>query len=474
MCGITGIVSKNRNVLPDILDLAAAQNNRGAQGCGAAVFDGKETRFYYGIGKISEGFSEQNQEKWGKLVGFAATVQTLYSTVGRGGKKPQPKTQQPIPFCHNGMVGAVSHNGNLVELQNLRRQAKRAGYKFKSNISDTEVIAALLSISKKRDFLEALLEVLKKIEGKGSFSLVILYGDKIYGVRDQNGIRPLCIIKKNGKNSDHDSYILASESCVFPTLEATRFVREVGIGELVVIGSSGIENSIQWTNKTKSAFCVCELIYLSHPASKYSGRSVYSFRKKAGAMSAKKHPAEVDVVVPVPESGRGYNDGWAEESGVPSNDGLIKSRYPRKGTNRTFMDSREVNKGSRQNPLQAICDVMEDKRVLLVEDSIFRASVAPAVIKMSREHGLARQLHVRVCSPPACFRCHLGLDTATKKELVAANMTVGQIRDKVLHCDSLEYLTVNELKQVLVEMGFSPNDFCLGCFTGEYPVPPPK
>ena len=473
MCGVIGVVSRGRNVLGDGIILLNAENNRGEQACGAVASDGHRIRSYYGRGKVAEVFGPRDESRWSKLVGSVCVLHTLYSTIGSKKGKKQPMTRQPVVFRFRGLRGAISHNGNLVKdrLCGLRKKARRAGYKFKSKTSDTEVIAALLSISKKANFLEALTEVLKLIEGKGSFSLVVLYGEKIYGVRDQNGNRPLCIIRKNGKDGAQDSYILASESSVFPSLEATRFIRDVDMGEVVVLGPEGIERSLKWTDKTKSAFCVCELVYSGHPASRHFGKSIYAFRVKAGEISAKNHPVDADVIVPVPESGRGYGDGFSSACGKPCREGLVKTRY---GT-RTFMTTRGENRRLKQaTNLQALPDVMGGKKVCLVEDSVFRASVGPPVVKMSREHGMARAVHLRICSPMVRHRCHLGLDTSTKEELIGSHMTADQIRDQVMHSDSLEYLTVDELKLVLEELGLSPDDFCLGCFTGEYPVAPPK
>jgi amidophosphoribosyltransferase len=473
MCGIIGVVRKDGNVIFDGIALLNAENHRGEQACGAAVSNKGNLRCYYGEGKIAEVFGARDQKKWSKLLGNACVMHTLYSTVGKSQTASQPKIKQPVAFKFAGIRGAVAHNGNLVRIEELRKQAKRAGYKFKSEISDTEVIAALLSISKRKTFLEALLEVLKSIEGKGAFSLVILYGGKLYGIRDQNGIRPLCAIKKNGKNGDSDSYIFASESCVFPTLDATRFIRDVDPGEIVVLGPDGIEQSIQWTQNICPKFCVCEYIYFSNPATRFGQKkvSVYAFRVAAGEMSAKKHPVQADVIVAVPDSGRGYSDGFSSESGIPLREGLIKSRY----TVRTFMQPREIDRGQKQRAkLQALPDVMDGKSVCLVEDSVFRASVSPVVVKMSREHGRARRVHLRVGSPPVCHRCHLGLDTSTNQELIASRMTPAEIKDQIIHSDSLEYLTVEELKEVLRGLGLSPEDFCLGCFTREYPVAPPK
>ena len=474
MCGVIGVISKGRDVVQDGIVLLNSENNRGEQACGAAVFDGRMIRCYHGEGKVAEVFGTRDFFRWSKLTGSACIMQTLYSTVGKPKDKKQPRILQPFVFRFRGQRGAISYNGNLVRLEALRRQAKREGYRFRSCVSDTEVIAALLSTSKERDFLEALVEVLKKIEGKGAFSLAILYGGKLYGVRDQNGIRPLCIIKKSGKNGDSDSYIFASESSVYPSLEATRFVRDVCAGELVVMGQEGIEKSLKWTKKTRPRFCISEFIYFANPASRFFGVSVYAFRFKAGEMSAKKHPVDADVVVPVPDSGRGYGDGFASKAKIPIMGGLVKNRY----SWRTFMMPRHrrsyQQREGQRTKLQAIPDVMEGRSVCLIEDSVFRASVAPNAVKMCREHGRAGSVHLRVCSPPVRHSCHLGLDTSTSKELVASHMKLRQIRDRVIHSDSLEYLSVEELKQVLRELGLSPDDFCLGCFTGEYPVLPDK
>jgi amidophosphoribosyltransferase len=471
MCAIIGIISRNRDVIEDGLILLGAENHRGEQACGAVSFDGQKIHPYYGEGKVPEVFGQRDRKVWSKLVGSVCVMHSLYSTVGRKSDAKQPKTQQPILFKFHGKVGAISHNGNLVRLEGLRRQVKRNGYnKFKSAVSDTEVIAALISTSKKINFVDALVDVLKKIEGKGSFSLVVMYDGKIYGIRDQNGNRPLCIIKKNGKNGDADSYIFASETCVFTSLEATRVIRSVEAGELVILGPDGIERSIAWASSVKPALCVNELIYFAHPASRVcAGCSVYKFRVQAGIMSAKKHPAEADVVVAIPDSGRGFADGFAKGSGIVNLQGLIKN--PNAG--RTFLQPRHVSRAALQRAkLQALPDVMEGKSVCLGEDSVFRGSVGRMVVRMCREHGRAVRVHKRIGSPPILHRCHLGIDIPTSKELVATGRTIEQIRD-FMNVDSIEYLTIAELRQVLRELGLNPDHFCMGCYTGEYPVPPP-
>lgn len=468
MCGIIGVVSKQGNVINDAIDLLNAENNRGEQACGAAAFDGKRIRYYRGKGLVAKVFDDENHEKWSKLVGSTCIAHTLYSTIGKGGEKKQPQMFQPLVFNFHGRRGALAHNGNLVRLEGLRKFAKKAGYKFKSETSDTEVIVALLSVSKKKDFLEALVEVLKKIEGKGAFSLVILYKNKIIGVRDGHGVRPLCFGKRNG---DSDSYILASEDSVFDALKSARFIREVGPGELIVVGGDGIEMSMSWTSKISSKFCICELIYFASPATKFFGRSVCSFRAKAGEMTAKEHPVDADIIVPVPNSGNDYSDGFSSQSGIHQRRGVVKSKYAR----RTFMQTRNIDRAKTQRTsLRVLPDVLGDKNCCLTEDSLFRGNVGKVVVSLVRIHGKARQVHLRICSPPVRYCCHLGLDTSTQEELLATQMTVEQIRDQVIHSDSLAYLSLEGLKDVIRSLGLSPDDFCLGCFAGEYPVEPPK
>ena len=472
MCGIIGIISMTGNVIDDGITLLGTENNRGEQACGAAVSDGRIIRRYCGEGLVREVFGKRDKKRWSKLVGSALIMHTLYSTIDPlPGEVIQPKTQHPLfgKFC--GKRFAYVHNGNLIRLDEIRKSVSRCGYKFQSATSDSEVIGGMLSISGKKDFIEALIEVAKELESHGSFSLVVLYDGKLIGVRC--GIRPLCIGKKHGKNGDSNSYILASESCVFSTLEAARMIREVEYGELVVLGPDGQERSVKWGSRKNPGFCVCEFLYFAKPSSTFFGVTVSEFRVRAGQMSARKHPVKADVIVPIPESGRRYSDGFSKESGIPTKDALEKNHYGPK--NRTFMEERGTDRAAKMRMrLQAIPGALKGLSACETEDTLIRGSVLPQVVKMSREFGLAREVHARICSPRMCFRCHLGTDTRTSEELVASHMTTEEINEHVVHADSLEYLTLEEFKEVLIELGLNPDDFCLGCFTGTYPVDPPK
>ena len=479
MCGITGIISRDGNVIDDGITILSAENNRGEQACGAAVSDGKIIRRHCGVGLVKEVFGDRDKKRWSKLKGPVLVMHTLYSTIDPlPGQTKQPKTKHPLFGNHYGKRFVVVHNGNLIRLKELRKRAIRAGYKFQSLVSDSEVFCALLSTSKKKDFLEALVEVCQELESHGSFSLVIMYDGKLIGVRC--GIRPLCIGKKHGKDGRPNSYIFASESCVFATLEATELKGQVEHGELVVLGPDGQELSIKWGTRKRPYLCSCCPLYFMKPSSILPGGvTVSRFRFACGRMAARKHPVisrqgrkktkKADAIVPVPDSGRRYADGFAAESGTPTSDALEKNHYGSK--NRSYMEERGTDRSAKQRMrIQAIPGEMKGLVVCLTEDTLIRGSVLPPVVKMSREYGGAREVHVRICSPRVRFKCRLGNDIRTSQELVAAKMTTEEINKRVAHADSLEYLTVEEFRRVFVEVGLDPDDFCMGCFTGKYPV----
>lgn len=462
MCGIFGIANKNgkkrKDVFLQIILGIYDLNHRGPQGCGIAIFDGKDINYYRDEGFVAQTFSEKRRKVLSKKMrGNFGIGHTLYSTVGRRGQKKQTRTFQPLLAKFHGETFALAHNGNIYDLSELRQKAKRAGYKFKSEVSDTEVIVALLATSKKTDFIEALKEVLPML--KGAFALVILYRDKVIGVRDKCGIRPLCV----GYNED--SFILASETCAFYTLGA-KPIRQIQPGEVVVLGEKGIEKSFKWTTNTCCKFCIFELVYFARPDSRFQN-PVYSYRDNAGVILAKESPVEVDIVVPVPESGRIYDDAYATALGLSVREGLFRNRHI---VDKTFLTTRETNRRELQRrKMHPLKRVIFDKKLCLIEDSLVRGSVCPETVSMCREAG-ATEVHVRIFSSPIRYPCYYGIDMATRKELVAANYTVEQIRDLV-GADSLAYIS---LEGMIRATGLPKEQLCLGCFTGEYPVEPPK
>jgi len=462
MCGIFGIANKNgkkrKDVLSQIILGIYDMNHRGPQGCGIAVFDGKDINYYRDEGFVAQVFSEKMRRSLSRqMKGGSGIGHTLYSTVGRRGQRKQAKTFQPLVAEFHGEPFALAHNGNIYDLSRLRQKARRAGYRFKSNVSDTEVIVALLATSKQTDFMEALKEVLPQL--KGAFALVILYKDKVIGVRDRCGIRPLCV----GHNED--SFILASETCAFYTLGA-KPIRQIQPGEVIVLSERGIERSFKWTCDTCCKFCIFELIYFARPDSRFTN-PVYSYRDNAGMILAEEAPVDVDIVVPVPESGRIYDDAFASAQGLAVKEGLFRNRHV---VDKTFLTTRETNRRELQrrkmHPLKV---VIFGKKVCLVEDSFVRGSVCPETVAMVREAG-ATEVHVRIFSSPIRFPCYYGIDMATKKELAAANLTMSEIRD-LAGADSLEYLSLDGM---IKATGLPRDKLCLGCFTGEYPVEPPR
>lgn len=461
MCGIFGIVS-NEPVAPKIAFGLYDSQHRGEQGLGITTSRGTdEILFHKAEGLVTEVFNDRDREAlFGKLLGNFGIGHTLYSTVGKMGEVKQSKTFQPLISTFQGQQFALSHNGNLIDLTELRKEAEGKGYHFKSAVSDTEVIVGLLSTSSEKDFLEALLKVLPRL--KGAFSLTILYKDKVIGVRGKYGIRPLCL------GVDKSSFILASEECAFHTLGGN-FIREINPGEILVLGKNGVEDSFIWADKPQLKFCIFEYIYFARPDSRLCGQRVNTYRENAGSILAEEHPVEADIVCAVPESGKTYNNSFAQTLNIPLRKAIYRNRYYAK---RTFMEVREVDKIDLQRKkFSVLREVVHNKRVVATEDSILRANVCPEVVAMIREAG-ASEVHIRVGSSPVKWPCFLGIDIPTRLELIAAGLTVEEIGKKVLKSDSLGYLS---LEGMIKSSGLPRENLCLGCFIGRegYPIEPP-
>lgn len=459
MCGIVGIVS-SESVAPKIILSLYDLQHRGEQGVGVAVSDGERLEEYRRAGLVTEVFNEENVGViLRQLRGLSGIGQTLYSTIGRGGEEKQPKAFQPLLGNFHGQPFALSHNGNLIELEEFRKEAGAKGYKFQSEFSDTEVIVALLSTSPEKDFLEALLKVLPRL--KGVFALTILFKDRVIGVRDRYGIRPLCL------GRDETSFILASEECAFQTMGAS-FVREVQPGEVVVLGKNGIEGSLIWAENPQLKICIFEYIYFARPDSRLAGQSVNSYREKAGWEVAIEHPVEADIVCAVPESGKIYHYSVAKALGIDVKEAIFRSRY---FARRTFIAPREINRRSLQErKFYVLREVVRGKRVVFVEDSIIRANVSPVIAAKLRQAG-ATEVHERVGSSPLRYPCFLGIDIPTRIELAAASLTEEEVGRKIVRVDSLGYLS---LEGMIKSSGLPRENLCLGCFTGEYPIEPPQ
>jgi len=444
-CGVYGILCFDRkDVSKHIYYGLYALQHRGQESAGIVTTNGGNFKSYVWMGLVPGVFSKE--ETFKGLTGHIGIGHCRYSTTGSSDLSNAQPIIANTPF---GTI-AIAHNGNLLNTNELRKEAKKKGYAFKGN-SDTEVIAAHLGFSKKKDLISALESVLKKL--KGSFSIVILTNDRLIAIRDPHGIRPICI------GHFDNSYVVSSETCGLDILGA-KFVREILPGEIVTITKKGIK-SLMFGQK-KQALCVFEFIYFARPDSVMNDRSLYHARVDMGRILAKEHPVSADYVIPVPDSGNPAAIGFASKSRIPFSDVLVKNRY----VGRTFIqptqDIRELGVRLKLNPIR---QVINGKDIVLVDDSIVRGTTSRQIVKLLKDAG-ANKVHMRVASPPIIGPCSYGIDTATKKELIAANLSVEKIR-KYLGADSLGYLSLEGLNKAI---GIKNSPLCLGCLNLKYPA----
>lgn len=447
-CGLLGIFSSQHDdsIARNVYYGLFALQHRGQESAGIAVSDQDSIRYHKGLGLVSEVFKEEDLEK---LSGKIAIGHVRYSTTG---SNCLSNAQPLVVKYHSGEL-AIAHNGNLVNAYELRNELEQNGTMFHTT-TDSEVIAALIARSHK-SLINAVFECIDRV--LGAYSLLIMSKDKLIAIRDPNGFRPLCIGSYNG------SYVVASESAAFDTIGAT-FIRDVEPGEVVVFDERGL-SSFKRKNLRKS-LCIFEFVYFARPDSVIDQVSVYQTRWKAGTILAKEHPVEADLVVAVPDSGNVAAIGFSDASHVPMGMGLIKNRY----IGRTFIQpsQRVRNLGVRLklNPLR---ELINGKRIVLVDDSIVRGTTMGQIVKMLKDCG-AEQVHVRISSPPITHSCYFGIDTSTRKELIASNHDIEKIR-QYIGADSLGYLSIEGLVEAT---GLKKQDLCLACFTGEYPIETPR
>lgn len=447
-CGLLGIYSSqpDESIARTVYYGLFALQHRGQESAGIAVSDTRSIKYHKGIGLVSEIFSEEDLED---LKGKIAIGHVRYSTTG---SNCLSNAQPLVVKYHSGEL-AIAHNGNLVNAYELRNDLEQNGAMFHTT-TDSEVIAALIARSRK-PLIEAVTECMEKI--RGAYSLLLMSKDKLIAIRDSNGFRPLCIGSYNG------SYVVASENVAFDTIGAA-FLRDIEPGEIVVFDENGISSHKVITSR--KSLCVFEFVYFARPDSVIDKVSVYQTRWKAGAILAREHPVDADLVVAVPDSGNVAAIGFSDTSHIPMGMGLIKNRY----IGRTFIQpsQRIRNLGVRLklNPLK---DLINGKRIVLVDDSIVRGTTMGQIVKMLKDSG-AKQVHVRISSPPITHSCYFGIDTSTRRELIASCHDVESIR-KLLDADSLGYLSIDGL---IESIGMKEKDLCIACFTGEYPMQIPR
>ncbi len=443
-CGLFGIFGDPEAAHLVYMGLYALQH-RGQESAGIVAAQGRTLRIEKGMGLVSEVFDESRLEK---LPGDRAIGHVRYSTAGDTvAHNAQPYMIQ----CHRGPI-AVGHNGNLVNAAILRRELEAAGSIFQST-SDTEVILHLYARSHRERLEDALANSLLKV--MGAFSLLFLTPEAMVGVRDPWGFRPLVIGRLNGAT------VLASETCALDLIDA-QFVREVEPGELVIVDAEGLRSFHPFPPEPP-AHCVFEHVYFARPDSQVFGRTVLQSRIMLGRQLAREAPADADVVVAVPDSGVGAALGFAEESGLPFEWGLIRNHY----VGRTFIAPRQgMRTAGVKIKLNPVRQVIEGRRVVLIDDSIVRGTTSRKIVRMVREAG-AREVHMRISSPPTINPCYYGIDTPLKSELIASSHSVDEIC-RFVEADTLGYLSHQGLLQA-VDDG-AGRRHCTACFSGRYPV----
>ncbi|RJP33754.1 MAG: amidophosphoribosyltransferase [Actinobacteria bacterium] len=446
-CGVFGIYTREDDVAKLTYYALYALQHRGQESAGIAVSDGRETLMLKDMGMVSQVFSERDLNN---LKGHLAIGHVRYSTTG----STYWENAQPVQVPRRGGSVFVAHNGNLINTVELRDELKAEGVRFRST-SDTEVIAVMLARSREPDIVDAVKEVLPRLTG--AYSLVIMTEDTLIGMRDPHGIRPLCA----GRYMD--GFAISSESAGLDIIGA-EYLREVEPGEMAVIDDDGLRVEVAQEAR-KPSLCIFEFIYFARPDSIMYDTYLYHARKHMGMSLADEAPVEADVVMPIPDTGVPAAIGYSQASGVAFGEGLIKNRY----IGRTFIQPtqaiRQLGVRLKLNPL--VRDI-NGKRLVVVDDSIVRGNTTKEIVKMLRDAG-AREVHMRISSPPDMYPCFYGIDTAIRKELIASSRKVEDIR-RFIGADTLHYLSMDSLVKATRR---PKEDFCTACFDGEYPVPVP-
>jgi amidophosphoribosyltransferase len=443
-CGVTGIYAPGQDVARLAYFALYALQHRGQESAGIAVSDGHSIECYREMGLISSIFDE---DVLAKLTGYIAVGHTRYSTTGSS------IVLNAQPLLEQTEIGeiALAHNGNLTNTDDLRASLT-PGTKLLAT-SDSEVFGKLIVEAPQGDMVARIRHVMK--QAQGAYSIVMCTEKALFAFRDPWGVKPLCY----GSLRD-GGYIFASESSALATVGAT-YERELEPGEILWVDAQGLHSDKATGGPEQRAMCMFEYVYFARPDSVMSGRTFYVARVEMGKQLAREHPADADVVMAVPDSATPGGIGYSQEIGLPYVEGLIKNRY----IGRTFISPdqklRAQGVALKFNP---IVENLRDKRVVVVDDSIVRGTTTPRIVKLLRDAG-AREVHVRITSPPITHPCYLGVDMATYDELIAANYTVDEIREKI-GADSLGYLSVEGLMKAVAR---PRAEMCLGCLTGDYP-----
>lgn len=446
-CGLFGVYRHPEAAKLTYLGLYALQH-RGQESAGIVSSDGQTLHAEVGMGLVADVF---NERRLARLPGSMAIGHNRYSTTGSS----LLRNAQPIVISYAGGSLALAHNGNLVNAAEIRKELEQQGAIFRST-TDTEVIVHLIARSTESRFADQVVDALRHV--RGAYSLLLMTEQEMIGVRDPFGFRPLVLGQLDGS-----SYILASETCALDLIGA-EYVRDVAPGEMVVVHDGDVE-FFQPFPQMRQSFCIFEFIYFARPDSMVFEKNVYPIRKALGRQLAREAPVEADVVIPVPDSGVPAALGYAEEAGIPFEMGLIRNHY----VGRTFIEPQQaIRHFGAKVKLNPVKHFLRGKRVVVVDDSIVRGTTGQKIVTMLKNAG-AKEVHMRISSPPSISPCFYGIDTPSKRELIAANQSVEEIRD-FLGADSLAYLSLKGLLQTVAPDG---HRFCTACFTGDYPERPP-
>lgn len=451
-CGVFGIYSnKTEDVASQTYVALYALQHRGQESCGIVVNDDGVLNHYKNLGLVNQVFDKETLEKLGK--GNISIGHVRYSTTGNS----NATNAQPLVVRHVKGPMAIAHNGNLINAHELRTEFENKGMIFHST-NDTEAISYTITQERLTSpSIEAAVEkMMYRI--KGAYSLLIMSPKKLIAVRDPNGFRPLSMGKTD------NGYVFSSETCAFDSIGA-KFVRDLKPGEIVVVDKNG-PRSIETHCGNKGDICVFEYVYFARPDSVIEGSSVHKARLRAGKYLWREHPVDADIVIGVPDSGLDAALGFSLESGIPYGIGFIKNRY----IGRTFIQPTQSERtNSVKIKLNAISDTVKDKRVVMIDDSIVRGTTSARIVNLLRDAG-AKEVHVRISSPPFVAPCYFGTDIDSKENLIACKMSNEEIC-KYIGADSLGYLSVDSVKKLA---GNSDCSFCVGCFTEQYPIEVPK
>lgn len=443
-CGIFGIFGHSEAANLTYLGLYALQH-RGQEGSGICSSDGTKLYLEKSLGLVAEIFNEKVLKK---LPGHIAIGHNRYSTTGSS----TLENVQPLMATYSLGSIAIAHNGNLIDIDTLRDRLEKDGAIFQST-SDSEIILHLIARAKSGETKERIANAVRNVSG--AFSLLLMRENELIAIRDPYGIRPLSL------GVIQDAYVVASETCAFDLIGAN-YIRDVNPGEMLIINENGL-NSIKIFNSVKPAYCVFEFIYFARPDSYiFDHTCVNTIRKELGRQLAREHAVDADIVIPVPDSGVPAALGYAEECGIPFEFGLIRNHY----VGRTFIEPKQsIRHFGVKIKLNPVREALKDKRVIVIDDSIVRGTTSKKIVKMIRELGCAKEVHMRISSPPTIGPCFYGIDTPTRQELIASTHKIEEIR-KYITADSLGYLSIEGLKKII------PNSdrYCMACFNCNYPL----